>query len=84
MHSYRPAEHRSRREIDMAIGVLMGIRRCSQKEALATLVHATRATGVGIGGVSQTLLDIVSEKAAPSAGEDVVAHWNALLGLPSQ
>ncbi|MEE3062647.1 MAG: ANTAR domain-containing protein [Actinomycetota bacterium] len=82
-HRYRPADHRSRREIDMAIGVLMGIRRCSQKEALDTLVRATRASGVGIGGVSRTLLDVVSEGPEPST-DDAIAHWNALLELPSR
>lgn len=50
-HTYRPGEHRSRREIDLAIGVLMGIRRCSALEAMEALVDATRASGVGLGRV---------------------------------
>jgi ANTAR domain len=81
-HSYRPADHRSRREIDMAIGVLMGVRRCSQQEALEALVCATRTTGVGLGGVSRALLDVISGDPAPSAGE-AITHWNGLLGLPT-
>jgi ANTAR domain len=81
-HSYRPADHRSRREIDMAIGVLMGIRRCSQQEALEALVGATRTSGVGLGGVSRTLLDVISGDSALRADE-AIAHWNSLLGLPS-
>jgi hypothetical protein len=79
-HGYRPAEHRSRREIDMAIGVLMGVRRCSAKEASEALASATRASGVGLGGVSRALLDVVSGDAEATAGE-ASAHWNALLGL---
>jgi len=82
-HSYRPAEHRSRREIDMAIGVLIGIRRCSAREALEALAGATRASGVGLGGVSRTLLDMVSGDVEPSTADEAVAHWNALLGLPA-
>jgi hypothetical protein len=80
-HSYRPADHRSRREIDMAIGVLMAIRRCSQQEALEALADATRTSGVGLGGVSRALLDVISGDPAPWAGE-AIAHWNALLALP--
>jgi hypothetical protein len=81
-HNYRPADHRSRREIDMAIGVLMGIRRCSQQAALEALVCATRTSGVGLGGVSRALLNVISGDPALCAGE-ATAHWNALLGLPS-
>jgi hypothetical protein len=81
LHSYRPADHRSRREIDMAIGVLMGVRRCSQREASEALVCATRTTGVGLGGVSRALLDVISGDPTPSAAE-AIAHWNELLGLP--
>jgi hypothetical protein len=66
----------------MAIGVLMGIRRCSQQEGLKALVCATRTSGVGLGGVSRALLDVISGDPAPRASE-ATAHWNALLGLPT-
>jgi ANTAR domain-containing protein len=82
-HGYRPAEHQSRREIDMAIGVLMGIRRCSPQEALEALAGATRASGVGLGGVSRTLLDVVSGD-PQLAADEALAHWNSLLGLPAR
>ncbi|MBV8788748.1 MAG: ANTAR domain-containing protein, partial [Mycobacterium sp.] len=59
-HSYHPAQHRSRREIDQAIGALMGIRRCTAEEALAEITGVVRASGVGLGGVSRALLDLVS------------------------
>ena len=78
-YSYQPAEHRSRREIDLAIGVLMGIRRCSAQDALEALVGATRVSGVGLGGVSRALLNVVSGDVEPTAAE-AVAHWNAMLG----
>lgn len=81
-HNYRPGEHRSRREIDMALGVVMGIRRCSAKEALEVLAGGTRASGVGLGGVSRALLSVVSGDPGPAVGE-AVTHWNALLGLPA-
>ncbi|WAJ44243.1 ANTAR domain-containing protein [Mycobacterium sp. Aquia_216] len=65
----------------MAIGVLMGIRRCSQRDALHALVSATRASGVGLGGVSRALLDVVSDNSDPSVSE-VIAHWTAVLEIP--
>ncbi|OBG29222.1 ANTAR domain-containing protein [Mycobacterium sp. 852002-51057_SCH5723018] len=82
-HGYRPGEHRSRREIDLAIGVLMGVRRCSAQEALEVLVEAMRASGVGLGGVSRSLLSVISGDVEPTAACAAVAHWNAVLGLPS-
>ncbi len=83
-HSYRPDDHRSRREIDQAIGALMGIRRCSAQEALEVLVGATRASGVGLGGVSRTLLTVISGDVEPTAAGEAVAHWNAVLGLTAR
>jgi hypothetical protein len=79
--SYRPGEHRSRREIDMAIGVLMGMRRCPAPEALDALVTATRATGVGLGGVSRTLLTVISGGIGTSTVDKAVAHWDSVLDL---
>lgn len=82
-HGYRPAEHRSRREIDMAIGVLMAMRRCSADEALEALAGATRASGIGLGGVSRTLLTVISSDEEPPVADKAVEHWNALLDLPA-
>ena len=81
IHGYRPAEHRSRREIDMAIGVLMGLRRCTAEDALEVLADATRASGVGLGAVSGTLLTVISGDV--ESADQTVAHWNAVLGLPT-
>jgi hypothetical protein len=79
-HSYQPGAHRSRREIDLAIGVLIGIRRCSQNEALEALVDAMRVSGRGLGGVSRALLGVVSGDAESIAADQAVAHWRAVLG----
>jgi len=79
-HSYQPGAHRSRREIDLAIGILIGIRRCSQNEALETLVDATRVSGRGLGGVSRALLDVISGDTESTAADEAVAHWRAVLG----
>ena len=81
-HHYRPGDHRSRREIDRAIGIIIGIRGCSAEEALEILVDATRASGVGLGGVSRTLLTVVSGDVEPAVAHEAVAHWNLALHLP--
>ena len=78
-HSYHPAQHRSRREIDQAIGVLMGIRRCSAEEALAEITGVVRASGVGLGGVSRALLDLVSGAVDSTAANAALAQWDAVL-----
>jgi hypothetical protein len=82
-HNYRPAEHRSRREIDQAIGVVMGLRRCSAEEALTEIIGVVRASGVGLGGVSRALLGLVGGAVAEAADE-ALAHWDALLGSPAR
>jgi ANTAR domain len=80
-HSYRPAQHRSRREIDQAIGVLMGIRRCSAEQALVEITTVVRASGVGLGGVSRALLDLVCGD-VDSTADETVARWDAVLRAP--
>jgi ANTAR domain len=81
--SYRPGEHRSRREIDMAIGVLMATRRCSTHEAMEALANATRASGVGLGGVSRTLLTVISGDIGSPADGDALERWYTALGVPA-
>ncbi|ETB09043.1 hisitidine kinase [Mycobacterium avium subsp. paratuberculosis 08-8281] len=81
--NYRPADHRSRREIDQAISVVMGLRRCSAEQALGVITGVVHANGIGLGGVSRALLGLVTGDAAPAAGEAVV-HWDALLNSPAQ
>ncbi|HEY0228821.1 MAG TPA: hypothetical protein VGC05_21015 [Mycobacterium sp.] len=53
------------------------------QDALKALVGATRASGVGLGGVSRSLLILVSGGTEPTAADAAVAHWNTLLDLPA-
>lgn len=78
-HSYHPVQHRSRREIDQAIGVLMGIRRCSAKEAFTEIAGVVRASGVGLGGASRALLDLVSGDIDSETAAAALAQWDKLL-----
>ncbi len=78
-HSYHPAQHRSRREIDQAIGALMGIRHCSASQAFTEIAGVVRASGVGLGGVSRALLDLVSGDVDSATAGAALAHWEELL-----
>jgi hypothetical protein len=49
----------SRRVIDVAVGVLVGLRGYSEPEAFDELVAAVRSTGIGIGSLAAALIAIV-------------------------
>ncbi len=77
--SYRAEEHTSRRVIDVAIGILIGLRGCSQREAFDDLVRVVNQTGIGIGGISSGLVALAS--GASSAGHaEAFTAWGELLG----
>jgi hypothetical protein len=72
------AEDTSRRVIDVAIGVLVGLGGCSQREAFDELVRVVNQTGIGIGSLASGLVALAS--GAPSArhGEAFTA-WGELI-----
>ncbi|UQX10268.1 ANTAR domain-containing protein [Candidatus Mycobacterium methanotrophicum] len=82
--NYRPADHRSRREIDQAIGVVMGIRRCSAEQALNEIIDVVRASGVGLGEASCALLELVTDGSCDVVVGVARVHWDALLRSPAQ
>ena len=63
----RGADLSSRTVIDVAIGVLVGWRGCSQREAFEELVGAVRETGVGIGSIARALVELAcgADQSAP-------------------
>ena len=50
----------SRREIDLAIGILVGLRGCSERDAFAELVAVVQHTGIGLGSIARALVAIAS------------------------
>lgn len=54
------AEPSSRRPIDVAVGVLVGLRHCTEAEAFEEIAHAVHATGVGLGGIAHALVALAS------------------------
>jgi hypothetical protein len=54
--SYRVGDDTSRRVIDVATGILVGLRGCSDQEAFDELVRTVHQTGVGIGRLAAELV----------------------------
>ena len=78
--SYRDlrANDTSRKVIDTAIGVLVGLRGCSPADAFAELVQVTRQTGIGIGSIASGLVAVAS---STSSADNVEAFnvWGELI-----
>ena len=76
---YRTEENTSRRVIDVAVGILVGLRGCSQREAFEELVRVVNHTGVGIGSLATGLIALAG--GSSSAGHtEAFAAWGELIG----
>ncbi len=76
--SQRATAHTSRREIDVAVGILVGLRGCSDRAAFEELVGVVRDTGIGIGAIATGLAALAS--GGSSAGHDeAFAAWGDLV-----
>jgi hypothetical protein len=75
--SYRGDES-SRRVIDIAVGILVGLRGYSDREAFEEIVRVVNQTGVGIGSLAAGLVALAS--GSSSAGHaEAFAAWGELL-----
>lgn len=63
----------------MAVGALMGVRRCTEREAFDVIVEAMQATGLGPGVVSQALINVVAG-VGPAVDPRAVAYWADVIG----
>lgn len=84
VHHNNSAKHgvpdTSRRVIDIATGVLVGLRGCSEREAFDELADAVRSTGVGIGSLATALISLVGGRPGPTAHQaEAMAVWGDLL-----
>jgi hypothetical protein len=75
---YRVGDESSRRVIDMAIGILVGLRGCSDHEAFDELVRVVHQTGVGIGRLAGGLVAVASGSASAEHAEAFTA-WGELV-----
>ena len=72
----------TRRIIDMAIGALRELRRCSEREAVRELILAGRETGFGTERIARALLNVLIDESGGDADPDRVAagrRWQHLL-----
>jgi hypothetical protein len=75
---YRMGDESSRRVIDMAIGILVGLRGCNDQEAFDELVRVVHQTGVGIGRLAAGLVAVASGSASAEHVEAFTA-WGELI-----
>jgi hypothetical protein len=70
----------SRRVIDLAIGILMGLRRCSERDAFDDLVAAVHETGIGPGALARALVGQVGGSEAPFPHRsEAMQRWGHLM-----
>lgn len=76
--SYRVAQDTSRRVIDVAVGILVGLRGCSDREAFDELVRIVHQTGIGIGRLAAGLVAVASGSSSAEHAE-AFAVWGDLI-----
>ncbi|MDT5363257.1 MAG: hypothetical protein QOC69_5019 [Mycobacterium sp.] len=80
--SYRVShdDDTSRKVIDQAIGILVGLRGCSPDEAFAELVRVVHRTGIGIGSLAGALVALAGGNSRSTA-EHIEAFnaWGELI-----
>lgn len=81
-NSYRPQQSAdtSRRVIDVAVGVLVGLRGYSEREAFDELVQGVRDTGVGIGSLAAALIALVGGRTTTTSHQaEALDVWGDML-----
>lgn len=78
----RPQSAVNRTELDTAIGVLVGRRRCTRRAAFGELAEAARQTGIGVNALSRALVTLASGVPGTFDHRDVAETlWADALGL---
>jgi hypothetical protein len=80
--SYRSVrdDDTSRTKIDVAVGILVGLRGCAPDEAFAELVKVVQHAGIGIGSMARALVDLAGGRSGTSANyAEAFNAWGELL-----
>jgi len=79
MHSLSPADMAARKNIDVAVGILVGLRRCSVHEAFKELAAAAHQTGLPLGDTVKSLIALAhaDDESAPKS-EMAIRLWGDL------
>jgi hypothetical protein len=76
----RRGDSAPRRVIDLAIGILMGLRGCSEREAFDDLVRAVHETGIGPAGLAAALVELVGDGSRSVPHQSEALHmWGHLV-----
>nr|WP_101950293.1 ANTAR domain-containing protein [Mycobacterium sp. 3519A] len=74
------ADTLSRRAIDMAIGVLMGLRHCTERQAFDEIACAVNQTGMSLGQVCRELVELASGlRESATSDSPIIAIWGELI-----
>ena len=79
MSNSRRPDDSSRKVIDVATGILVGLRCCSPEEAFDELISVMNETGVGIGSLACGLVALAGGGSSAGHNEAFTA-WGELVG----
>ena len=77
-YSARRSDDTSRKVIDTAIGILVGLRGCSPEDAFTELARVVHQTGIGIGSIAAGLVAVASGSSSADHAEAFNA-WGDLI-----
>lgn len=74
----------ARRSIDVAVGILVGLRRCSEDEAFREMVRVVHQTGVPLGDTARALISLAhaDDTCVPHRAE-ASKTWRATVDFPA-
>lgn len=73
-----PTADPSRKVIDTAIGILVGLRGCSPDDAFVELSRVVRQTGIGLGSIAAGLVAVATASTCAENAE-AFAIWGELI-----
>lgn len=77
---YTGTDDTSRQVIDIAVGILIGLRGCSRRDAFDELVRVVHQTGIGLGSIASGLVAVASGSSSAEHAEAFNA-WGELIRL---
>lgn len=72
------SDHTSRQVIDVAVGILVGLRGCSRRAAFDELVAVVHQTGIGLGTIASGLVALASGSTSADHAE-AFSVWGELI-----
>lgn len=73
----------ARRSIDVAVGIIMGLRRCSEEEAFQEIARVVHQTGVPLKDTARALISLAHAKGPDTHSDQASRIWGARLEFPA-